>query len=137
MSENPLDLLPKPPNDGYDWNRFFEDQSVRPYIHHGSSSIFADSIERYGVSYTKLPYDLEDIERVVRVFEYHNMPGPYGFVRLLRAYALGSSRNARSLAFTFDWYRAARYALYRCGETLEHSATASAMGIRGKEGIFF
>jgi hypothetical protein len=67
------------------------------------------------------------------VFEYHNMPGPYGFVRLLRAYALGSSRNARSLAFTFDWYRAARYALYRCGETLEHSATASAMGIRGNE----
>jgi hypothetical protein len=136
LTENPLDLLPKPPEDGYDWNRFFEDQSVRPYIHHGTSSIFADSIKRYGVSYKRLPYDLQDIERVVRLFDNHNLPGPNGYVGLLRAYALGSSRNSRSLGFTFDWYRAARYALYKCGETFDHLLQVLRWGLEEKRASF-
>ena len=36
--------IPPRPEDGYDWDKFFGDQDRVPWIFHGTSSIYEDSI---------------------------------------------------------------------------------------------
>ena len=68
--------LPLAREDGYDWQRFFGHQAKSPFIFHGTSSVFANSIKEKGLSYSERRWSFEVAERIVELFERRKLYGP-------------------------------------------------------------
>jgi hypothetical protein len=109
------------PADGYRWDTFFEDQTARPFIYHGTSSVFEQSIRAQGLTLDCAPYDSGQVAEVVSIFDAYDLHGePRYNIGALKYFTSGSMRG-RSISFTFDYTRACFYAWeYRGGETVHH-----------------
>ena len=112
--------LPPAPDDGYDWQRFFGFQTRRPYIFHGTSSVFAESMRTQGLTYRQGPWRSEDVERIVDIFMRRKLYGPDVELGVLYAYSRATCQFA-SISLTCDWRRACRYAIVNPGgETIAY-----------------
>lgn len=107
------------PKDDYAWNRFFSDQVATPFIYHGTSTVFEDSIRRFGLSPHPLGASASDALEICRKRGIYGENGELKKLLLI----LGAERRD-GVFLTFDWEHACTYAEMRGGETL-HLAAAT------------
>ena len=107
---------PSKPNDGYQWDVFFDDQAARPLIYHGASSIFEPSIRRYGFAFDQRPYKDFDLDRCISILSQIEGSRAITIGRaVIDTYTKGTERIS-GFCFTFDYVFAMRFALmYRGG----------------------
>ncbi len=114
MTTAHYESLPLAPEDGYDWQRFFGHQTRRPFIFHGTSSVFADNIKAKGLGYRERSWRSDDVERIVDLFERRDLYGPRLELLVLHGYSRATT-YFESVSLTCDWRRACRYAIQNPG----------------------
>jgi hypothetical protein len=116
---------PRPPEDGYRWRQFLEDQDARPLAWHGTSSVFCGSIRESGLDPNRDRHELEVIDRLLRILPKEGRSSALCSAAAVLSTWTQTTASSKTLCFTFDYVRALRYAVrYRGGETFEHLAVA-------------
>ena len=91
-----------------------------PWIYHGTSASYEESIRSSGLTFASRPYDNAEIDAVVRLLAGKKMYGDDAGLGVLAAFTSSTGR-AGTISLTFDWLLACRYAaLNRGGETIEY-----------------